>query len=687
MLSNSLQSNFKVHLFLSLGNRNLVDYLIILMLLFNVFETNAQSIQAKRYEIDAKRIGITFTSKDALPRGREFKRLDSTYYVGWMLEGSYKFHHAADYLGFKAAAIQLEKAITLLQKDFNKELKTRTNDPFTFIKVINYHRDWDYSVYALMQCYSNTEEPAKVWQLLQKCVKLDMQDEFYMDAYNYLGWTVHRNRFYTSKKYRFLKNSIDENEKYALKLIDSAALKVKRDAVLNKNFFGDAHEKNKMAAVWHYKSIIYTYQLNIKSGAYYYDKLKETEFFPLNNFATFCAIQANFELAEKYYNLSKNEDVGDKRLNESYYYLSIINQYKGSNKKGIEEINGLIQANGSTPGFGWYNLALARELIYDGQITVAKRYAERAAAFKEIHIGTTLGQSHYDFTTGLMNLIIKKREIETIKFANKNWWYTPNDIGKVAKLTMEKYGLQLLIVNQFAQNPERDRVIYKIFSTESTVSFDEIYQLIEDFSSQYFIDKFKKEISRDKRPAVKKYYRLYTACLLMKQEKYKDAYNYLQEILPEADRNPNEKLFYARVLEALYKCQLELEHKKQNNQLLLALYMNYPQLIPFTNLQMHMRLHTNASNAAEKQLIESLQKTNINWTSSAIEQAIDVYIQFDKKGTLPIIRYRTKYKNKEVVNEQEVSADKQTGLSLAHAIFDIGNFDTSLLDTKNSNNR
>lgn len=681
MITNYLQFFIKLSCSLPRSKTYVIAYFSLYLLFSNTFQSQAQSIQAKRYEIDAKRIGITFTSKDALPRGREFKRLDSTYYVGWMLEGAYKFHHAADYLGFKAAALQLEKAITLLQKDFNKELKTRTNDPFTFIKVINFHRDWDYSVYALMQCYSNTDEPAKVWQLLQKCVKLDMQDEFYMDAYNYLGWTVHRNRFYTSKKYRFLKNSIDENEKYALKLIDSAALKVKRDAVLNKNFFGDAHEKNKMAAVWHYKSIIYTYQLNIKSGAYYYNKLKETEFFPLNNFATFCAIQANFELAEKYYNLSKNEDVGDKRLNESYYYLSIINQYKGNTKKGIEELNGLIQANGSTPGFGWYNLALARELIYDGQIVVAKRYAERAAAFKEIHIGTTLGQSHYDFTTGLMNLIIKKREIENIKFANKNWWYTPNDIGKVAKLTMEKYGLQLLIVNQFAQNPERDRVIYKIFSTESTVSFDEIYQLIEDFSSQYFIDKFKNEISKDQRLEVKKYYKLFTACLLMKQKNFKEAYIYLQEILPEADRHPNEKLFYARVLEAMYKCQLEIDDKKLNYQLLFSLYENYPQLIPFANIQMPMRLRTNASTVSQKQLIKSFQEANINWITSPTESAIDVSIEFGKKSNFEIIKYSTKFKNKFIVAEKQVTLAKQTGISLAHAIFDIGNFDNSM-DTK-----
>ncbi len=53
---------------------------------------------AKRYEIDAKRLGVQPYDKDALPRSREFIRLDSTYYVGHYYEGIYKYERAADYL-------------------------------------------------------------------------------------------------------------------------------------------------------------------------------------------------------------------------------------------------------------------------------------------------------------------------------------------------------------------------------------------------------------------------------------------------------------------------------------------------------------------------------------------------------------------------------------------------------------
>src|SRR6476619_1527189 len=44
-------------------------------------------IGERYYNIDAKRAGSNIFSEDALPRSREFKRIDSTYYVGWLYEG------------------------------------------------------------------------------------------------------------------------------------------------------------------------------------------------------------------------------------------------------------------------------------------------------------------------------------------------------------------------------------------------------------------------------------------------------------------------------------------------------------------------------------------------------------------------------------------------------------------------
>lgn len=641
----------------------------------------AQSKESRRFEIDAKRVGITYTSKEALPQGREFKRIDSTYYVGWMLEGTYKFDHAADYRGYDVAAQQLEKAMQLLQKDFYAQLQTRTTDVQTYVSIMKYHRDWDYMAFALMQCYSNMENPSKVWRLLQQCKKNDLQDELYMDTYNYLAWTVHRNRFYTSAKYPFLKNTIAENEQYANTLLDSCSQKIKRDAQVNKTIFNLDYLAEKMPSVWHYKSILYSYQLKIESAAYYYDKLRSTKYFPENNYATFCAIQANFREAEHYYDISKMQDPGDKRMKESYYYLSIINAYKGNTKAGIQELKNLIKASGSTPGFGWYNIALTRDLLYDGQIDIAKRYALRAEQFKEIHIGTTLGQSHYDFSISLMNLLIKIREIESIQFLQKDWWYSPAALKKMAQLTLEKYSLQFLIINQFATNPERDRVIYNLFSTESTVSFDEIWYLIDGFSVNYFLDKFQEELKAEKRENVKRYEKLFTAKLYMKKEKFAIAKTYLESILQDTKLDVDyEKLFLARVATDLLICKTHLDKKSVTNADKISCYKLYPQLIPFSTLTVPMRLHSNENNDTQRAIIQTLKSCSIQWVSDASEDALDVDVQFKVKAGLPIIQYSVKCHNEFVVpqNEFTYSTNDDAGKNLCFYLFKIGNDDKEM---------
>lgn len=655
---------------------------LFLLFTFYFFTLHAQTKEALRYEIDAKRQGVEYNSKDALPRGREFKRIDSSYYVGWLLEGTYKYEHAADFIGFKMAGEQLQKAADLMLKDFKKQLTSRTGNVMEYIPLMKYHKDWDYMTYCLMNCYSNTDDQQKLWTLLQTCKKLDLQDEMYLETFNYLAWTVHRNRFYTNSKFSFLKNSIKENEAYANKLLDSSITKIKRDAQLNKTIFALDYEGNKMPGVWHYKSILYSYQLNIESGAYYYEKLRKTFAFPNNNFATFCAIQAKFKEAEEYYNISKQEDAGDKRMKESFYYSSIINAYKGSPKAGINEMKEVIKANGSTPGFGWYNIALARDLLYDGQIEMAKRYALKAEQFKEIHIGTTLGQSHYDFTVALMNLMIKVKEIERLKFLDKRWYFSPNTLGLIAQKTAEKYGMQFLIINQFATNPERDNVVYKIFSTESTISFDEVWALIDGFSTNYFLERFRKEISTEKRYNVKRYYKLFTAKLLMKKGEYKEAQSYLESILNDILIDQDyEKLFLARVYESLLICENEL-NDKVDTRLANLFYQTYPTLVPFSGINIPMRLHSNEKTADEIAIIKQLKSTNINWKNDLGVNANDVYINFSNKGNLSLIEYAVKNSSQVLIEPTSISYNKSTmpfiPKQLCFYIFNVGNSDKGI---------
>ncbi|MBL7683729.1 MAG: hypothetical protein JNK00_10255 [Flavipsychrobacter sp.] len=629
---------------------------------------------AQRYEIDAKRMGTDMLSADALPRSREFKRIDSSYYVGWMYEGAYKHEHAADYTGYKNAAVPLEKALLLMEKDYKKELSTRSPDVAVYVYAYRYQIDYTTIAYYLMDCYANIEDPVKVYNLLRRVLKWNFQRDYFMDAYNYLGWTVHRNRFYTSDKYFFLKNSIEENERLANRYLDSGLRRININRHINSQIFPPGYEQQEKNSVYHYKAMLYSYAIKVDSARYYYELLRKSGIFPHNNYATFRSICGDFREAEKEYEEAIAQDSRDKRLKEWAYYTSIINIYKSQPKEGVSLMRDMIKANGSTPGFGWYNIALARALYYDGQLSESNRHINKAAEFKELHIGTTLGQTHYDFSTQLVKLMNKEAELERKKFENSNWWYNPNVLGSMAKLLSEKYVQQYLIINQFAMNPERDKVVYKLFSTESTVGWDEIWYLIKDFSTKFFLKRFEKESQTDDRKYVRKYFNLFVAKLQMKQGNYKEARLLLDEIL----RDPNmdaeyEKLFIARVYQAQAECALERKDNLAYSNIVYKLYQFYPQLIPNSGLKMNMRLRVVGDE--DSKVIERLKACNINWVDNSNVPAPEAYVSFSGTGNKKRIKYYVMDKSGEyAVQEQSFAYSKPevAAVQLAYKLFNIG---------------
>ncbi|MBP6456388.1 MAG: hypothetical protein KA275_06625, partial [Chitinophagaceae bacterium] len=305
------------------------------MIIICATNSKAQSKLDLRYEIDAKRTGINYDSEDALPRSREFKKIDSTYYVGWMFEGTYRYERAADYLGFKLAAEQLDKAFKLLLKDYKKNLTPHSSDYGLYFENYTFHRDYDYIAYLLMNCYSNMDKPEKIWEHLTLCKKINLQDEYYLETYNMIAWTVHRNRTFTKRHFSFLRNSIEENEKYAHQLLDSSLLKIKKDALYNDVLFNSDYSLSKTYSVNHYRAILYSYNQNISKANIEYEILKKTPIFPASNYATFCLIQGKFKDAQFYYNMAAQQEVADKRMKEHIYYLSILDTYNGKNKASI----------------------------------------------------------------------------------------------------------------------------------------------------------------------------------------------------------------------------------------------------------------------------------------------------------------------------------------------------------------
>lgn len=628
---------------------------------------------AKRYEINAKRTGVSMFSEDALPRSREFKRIDSTYYVGWMFEGVYKYDHAADYLGFKNAAIPLERALNLMERDFKPELRTRTADLMTYYPVYFYHYEYTTIAFFLTMCYNNMEEPEKTFALLQRVKKWNFQSDYFnMDYYNHMAWIIHRHRYYTSAKYPFLKNSIDENEKLANRYLDSQLRRVAINKRLNAQIFRPGYEENEKMSVYHYKSILYSYALKVDSAAYYYNLMRNSSIFPHNNYATFRAICGDFREAEKEYEEAIEQDSGDKRLKEWAYYTAMLNLYKAQPGKAVELMQEMIKANGSTPGFGWYNIALARAMHYNGKIAESERYIKKAAEFKELHIGTTLSQSHYDFSTQMVKLLNVNAELEKQKFENSNWWYNPKALAKMAKAASDKYAQQFLIINQFAQNPERDRVIYKLFSTESTVSWDEVWYLIRDFSTRYFITRFEKEVQKDERTKIRKYFKYFIARLHMKLDNYKEARTILNEILRDTEIDVEyEKLFLARVYQAQAECADEAGNKAGYISWMAKMYAEYPQLVPYSGETMPMQLIVNGDGGA---CIERLRACNINWVTDPAAPKAYVTITRNGKG------YQAKYyvldsKGQYIVPQNSFgyeATELNAGVNLAYRLFNIG---------------
>jgi hypothetical protein len=651
--------------------------LTLLLILVYCFSVRAQLIPVnhprnpqKRYEIDAKRTGTDMNSNDALPRSREFLRTDSTYYVGWMYEGIYKVNHAADFLGYKNAIVPLKKAVYQLERDYARVLRVRTSDLMTYYPAYRFQLDYSILAYNLMDCYENVDQPEEAMKVVRKALKWNFQNEGYMQSYNYMAWIVHRNRFYTSAKYSFLKNNINDNEKLANAYLDSAFRKISIDNELIKAFFPN-YETLARLSVCHYKAILYSYALNIDSSNKYYNLLKISSAFSHNNYATYQSIQGKFRTAEREYELASLQDGDDKRLQEWAYYGSIIDLYKANPERAITSMKDIIKAVGSTPGFGWYNIALSRAFAYSGDEKESERYINKAEAFKEVHIGTTLGQSHYDFSINMVKLFNNIQRIQQLKFEDKGWWYSPSGLAGVAKENSQKYLLQYLIVNQFASNPERDLVIYRLFSTESTVTWDEIWYLMRDFSTKFFISKFEQELKDDQRPLVKKYFKLFMAKLEMQKGNYTTAQKLLYDILNNEKTDVEyEKLFIARTYEALATCAKEQKNDKEYNESLNAFYVNFPQLLPFSDLKANMRLSLLGN--PDNKVIARLKACNINWVTKGA--APEVTLNFSQSGNKKMVTYYVMDdQGREIVKRASYVYTKpdDAGLVLAYKIFKI----------------
>lgn len=653
-----------------------IKKILLLFLILPILQhAIAQKNEALRYEIDAKRRGIELTDDDALPRGREFERVDSTYYVGYLLEGYYKYNHSADYLGYQNAIPILLKAKNLMEKDFNPMLKNMFSNLDYLTENYNRFQDYYSICNALKECYDNIEMPDSVMSLLNHIATYHFKKDFF-GLYYHRAWTYHRNRIFTSAKYPFLKNSVSANERMAFKYCYEGLAFINQNKKINDEWFGENQALADDLQIYHYLALLHCYNKNYDSSFYYYNILAQYGMISWNNYAGFQTEIGNFANAQTFFKRDLGISYGGENiLKEPYYYLPQLYIYAGRTEDAINLSNRIIQQNGSRPGFGWYNIALSRSYMYNDQLDSAENALNKAADFKELHIGTTLTQEQYEFTINLLRVNLLDRKIDELKFLHSNWWYSPTTLFKMAKLKWQKLMAEYNTCIELAYNPDRSRMVYDLFCSESTTTFDEAWFLMKDFNPKFFAQKYHNYQTTDKRANIQRYFKLFEAKFNYEDGRYKTAREELENILSNTKLDTqNEKLFLGRLYEAASRT-----YKKFKNQYSRSFYNNllletYPQLIPFSNIEISMRLQTGGIEDATTEYITSqLTKTNINWTNNGVVPVVSIY--FERRGDKYQATINVKSSNNlQVVNNSKLvfSTPENVGKEIALRIFGKG---------------
>ena len=98
--------------------------------------------------------------------------------------------------------------------------------PENYMQNINRYIDFLQISSSLRDCYDNLEMADSVMWLLDRVGAYNFPKEHF-PVTTLKAWTYHRNRFYTSSKFSFLKNSVEENEKEAFNYCYRAFGKIK----------------------------------------------------------------------------------------------------------------------------------------------------------------------------------------------------------------------------------------------------------------------------------------------------------------------------------------------------------------------------------------------------------------------------------------------------------------------------
>ena len=83
--------------------------------------------------------------------------------------------------------------------------------------------------------------------------------------------------------------------------------------------------------------------------------------------------------------------------------------------------------------------------------------------------------------------------------------------------------MKFALVNELAGNPEREQVIYNIFTSENVIGFDEILSLMKNISPQYFAEIYKQKEQTEKRKNIVRYMQLFYGEFSYEEGNYDDS--------------------------------------------------------------------------------------------------------------------------------------------------------------------
>lgn len=587
----------------------------LLFCLLLIGSLNAYAQSNARTQIDSEREG-SFTDDKTYEKARGFIRKDSTYYVGYLLEGAYLFYRANDELGFNKAIAPLQKALDKIENDFDPLLRIRTNNYAEYSANYRYQSDYGIITYFLSRCYQNVELQDKAMEVLYHIRDRNFQLEINMDSYNTMAWLFHRNRVYTSKQFPFLKNSVKENVIAANRCLDSALQKLRNDIPMNNGLYDPQFLNRQYLGTIHYKAMIHDYLLDIDSANYYYDVLIQNGTYSSNNYAEFKLAMGELEEADLFFIEAEEREQSREKTTKEYYYMrGTLATYRGHPEKADSLLTDVLQQQGSTPGYGWHCIGLARAQHYEGLTAESQERVNKAARFQELHIGTTWGQEQYNLAVASLNYINQAQFKKEYWFEHNEWyfWLNPLNWYRWVKYTLEVRHHKMVLASLVAGNPERDQVIYSIFSPENLITFDEVWSVIDGFGNKYFIDIYKKRLRTDKRPRLKKYFSYFLGKLYLAEGNEAEAIKYFEKVLNDPEReDPYQTLLMARVLEGLAMAT-DGEQQKQYTQ---QLYKLYPQLVPFSDLTMAFRLHVEGQPTdVQQDILDELNSSRIDFTT------------------------------------------------------------------------